>query len=34
MEEKKYPIYRFSATWNQSGFKNNGSYHFKCMRIS
>lgn len=25
MEEKKYPIYRFSATWNQSGFKNNGS---------
>ena len=24
MEEKKYPIYRFSATWNQSDYKNNG----------
>ena len=24
MLEKKYPIYRFSATWNQSDYKNNG----------
>jgi hypothetical protein len=24
MEEKRYPIYRFSATWNQDDYKNNG----------
>jgi len=28
MEKKKYPIYKFNATWDQDDFRNNGTEYF------